>query len=85
MAAGVEPQSSCTLNPQAPASICSSKGPSTEQLPLPSRPTFTGNPSMASSMRSMFQRPEVMVVPLLPSEGPMPPPKRVVTPLLSAA
>ncbi len=35
-------------------------------------------------MRSMFQRPEVIVVPLLPSVGPTPPPKSVVMPLLSA-
>ena len=33
----------------------------------------------------MFQRPEVMVVPFVPSVGPMPPPKKVVTPLLKAA
>ena len=33
----------------------------------------------------MFQRPEVMVVPLLPSVGPMPPPKSVVMPLLRQA
>ena len=33
----------------------------------------------------MFQRPEVIVVPFVPSVGPMPPPKKVVTPLLSAA
>ncbi len=33
----------------------------------------------------MFHRPEVMVVPLVPSVGPMPPPKKVVTPLLRAA
>ena len=44
-----------------------------------------GSPSTASSMRSMFQRPEVMVVPLLPSVGPMPPPKTVVMPLLRQA
>ena len=33
----------------------------------------------------MFQVPDVMEVPLDPSLGPMPPPKNVVTPLLSAA
>ena len=44
-----------------------------------------GSPSIDSSMRSMFQRPEVMVVPLLPSVGPIPPPNRVVIPLLRQA
>ncbi len=57
----------------------------TEQLPLPSMPTLTGSVSSDSSMRSVFHLPEVMVVPLVPSVGPMPPPKRVVMPLLSDA
>jgi hypothetical protein len=33
----------------------------------------------------MCQGPEVIEVPFAPSLGPMPPPKNVVTPLLSAA
>ena len=85
MAAGVEPQSSWIFRPQTPDSICSSSGWSTEQLPLPSSPTFTGMPSNDWSIRSVFQRPDVIVVPLLPSVGPMPPPKTVVMPLLRQA
>lgn len=36
--AGVEPQSSWILKPQAPASTCSCKGFCTEQFPFPSKP-----------------------------------------------
>lgn len=85
MAAGVDPQSSCTFRPAAPASICSISERSPDELPLPSMPMFTGTPSLARSIISMFQVPEVMVVPLVPSVGPNPPPNRVVTPLLNAA
>ena len=60
-------------------------GAACEQLPLPRKPTFTGIASAALSIASMFQRPDVMVVPLEPSVGPKPPPKRVVMPLQSAA
>ena len=46
---------------------------------------FTGMASMASSILLIFHGPGVMVVPLVPSVGPTPPPKKVVTPLESAA
>ena len=39
----------------------------------------------ASSIRCMFHSPGVMVVPFVPSVGPTPPPKNVVTPLEMAA
>ncbi len=40
---------------------------------------------MASNIRARCQRPGVMVVALLPSAGPVPPPIRVVTPEASAS
>ncbi len=60
-------------------------GSSTEQLPLPQMPMLTGSSSMDWSIFSMFQRPDVMVVPFVPSVGPTPPPMRVVIPLLNEA
>ncbi len=47
-------------------------------------PMFTGMPSHASNSRFMFHGPGVQVVPLVPSVGPVPPPKSVVMPLVSA-
>ena len=84
MAAGVVPQSSCSLRPLAPAAICSSSGAGSLALPLPSRPQFTGSGSAASSIRAMFHGPGVQVVALVPSAGPVPPPIIVVIPLDSA-
>ncbi len=85
IAAGVLPQSSCTLRPHTPASTCSRRAPGNAPLPLPSRPTLTGRSSTAWYIRWMFHGPGVQVVPLVPSEGPVPPPIRVVMPLLSAS
>ena len=48
IAAMVEPQSSWIFNPQAPASICSIRGASVEQLALPKKPRFMGKASAAS-------------------------------------
>ena len=42
MAAGVDPQSSCSFRPMAPAAICSRSGAAWLALPLPSRPMFMG-------------------------------------------
>ncbi len=42
MAAGVEPQSSCSFRPMAPASICSRSAPGRLPLPLPRKPMFIG-------------------------------------------
>ncbi len=84
IAAGVVPQSSCSLNPPAPAASCS-RSPSMETvLPLPSSSTLTGDPSIAASIRPRFHAPGVTVVALLPSAGPVPPPMSVVSPEASA-
>ncbi len=42
MAAGVVPQSSCSLKPEAPARSCSRRPSSLTVLPLPSRAKFSG-------------------------------------------
>ena len=42
MVAGVVPQSSCSLSPQAPAEICSRRPSGRLALPLPNRPTLIG-------------------------------------------
>lgn len=79
--AGVAPQSSCTFSPAAPASTCSRSASGRLPFPLPRSPTLTGRSSTASSIRWMFQGPGVQVVPLDPSVGPVPPPKKLVMPL----
>ncbi len=48
MAAGVEPQSSCSFSPSAPARICSRSAAGPDPLPLPRKPKFSGNASTAS-------------------------------------
>ena len=85
MAAGVVPQSSWSLRPQAPASICSCKPPGRVALPLPKKPRFTASPSAAWSIRERCQAPGVQVVALVPSAGPVPPPSMVVMPLIRAS
>ena len=80
MAAGVVPQSSCSLKPDAPAASCSRSAVGDTVLPLPSRATLTGHPSSAWSMRARFHAPGVTVVALVPSAGPVPPPMIVVMP-----
>ncbi len=85
MAAGVVPQSSCSLRPSAPASTCSRSGSGSEALPLPMKPRFIGKASAASSIRAMFHAPGVQVVALVPVAGPVPPPSMVVMPLDSAS
>ena len=85
MAAGVVPQSSCSLRPMAPASICSSSGSGRLALPLPSNPKLMGSSSSAWYMRPMYHGPGVQVVALVPAAGPVPPPIMVVTPDISAS
>ena len=85
MAAGVVPQSSCSLRPHAPASICSASGSGRLALPLPRNPKFIGKASAACSMRSDVPGPGVQVVALVPVAGPVPPPIIVVTPDASAS
>ena len=51
---------------------------------MPKKPRFTGYSSAASSMRARFHAPGVQVVASVPVAGPVPPPSRVVTPLVSA-
>src|SRR4026208_2229541 len=74
MAAGVVPQSSCSLSPMAPAATCSRSGPGREALPLARKPRLMGRPSAASSMRWIFHAPDAQVVALVPVAGPVPPP-----------
>ncbi len=85
MTAGVVPQSSWSLSPQAPARTCSRSASGRLALPLPKTPQLTGSASAAWSIRPMFQGPGVTVVALVPSLGPVPPPRSVVMPLDSAA
>jgi hypothetical protein len=85
MAAGVEPQSSCSFSPIAPARICSSIPSGIEVLPLPRKPKFMDRLSVACSISSTWRMPGVQVVALVPVAGPVPPPMKVVTPLASAS
>ena len=84
MTAGVVPQSSCSLNPDAPDRSCSHIASAEVVLPLASRAMLIGQWSNASSMRSRYQAP-VTVVALVPSAGPVPPPTIVVMPDPSAS
>ena len=84
IAAGVVPQSSCSLKPPAPPRSCSHIDSSRTVLPLPSSSTLTGHGSIASSIRARCQAFGVTVVALVPSAGPVPPPMIVVMPLASA-
>ena len=84
MAAGVEPQSSCSFSPIAPARICSCSPSGIELLPLPRNPKFIGKASVDCSIRSRYHDPGVHVVAFVPVAGPVPPPMNVVTPLASA-
>ena len=80
MAAGVVPQSSCSLRPTHPATTCSTSASGRLALPLPRKPTLSGSASAACSMRETFlQVPGVQVVALVPAAGPVPPPIIVVT------
>ena len=84
MAERVAPQSSWIFSPMAPARIWAFRGPGTAACPLPRRPMFTGASEVASIMRWMCHSPGVMVVALVPSAGPVPPPMKVVVPFDSA-
>jgi hypothetical protein len=85
IAAGVVPQSSCSLSPIAPAATCSRSASGRLALPLPVKPRFIGNASAACSMRSMCHGPGVQVVAEVPVAGPVPPPIIVVMPEASAS
>ena len=85
IAAGVLPQSSCSLKPDAPARICSCIASALTVLPLPSSAMFIGQPSVAASIDARCHEPGDTVVALLPSAGPVPPPISVVMPLPSAS
>ena len=85
IAAGVVPQSSCSLSAQAPALTISSSAAGREALPLPAKPRLTGNASAAWIMRPRCQGPGVQVVALVPAAGPVPPPSMEVTPDISAS
>src|SRR2546423_1569324 len=59
MAAGVVPQSSCSLRQEAPPSIISTSALGLEALPLPAKARFIGKASAASIMRARCQGPRV--------------------------
>ena len=85
MAAGVVPQSSCSLSAAAPARTISTSASGREALPLPESATFIGTASIAWSIRATCQGPGVQVVASVPCAGPVPPPSMVVTPEWSAS
>ncbi|MDT4787004.1 hypothetical protein FQZ97_193710 [compost metagenome] len=85
IAAGVEPQSSCSFSEVAPASTISTSAPGRDALPLPAKAMFIGKPSAASIMRARCHGPEVQVVASVPCPGPAPPPSMQVSPLTSAS
>ncbi len=80
MAAGVVPQSSCSLSEQAPPGICSISALGWAALPLPAKARFMGKASAASIMRARCHGPGVQVVAVVPLAGPVPPPIIMVRP-----
>ena len=81
MAAGVVPQSSCSLKPAAPARSCSHSASAETVLPLPSSTMLTGQAvDRLQHPRARYHAPGVTVVALVPSAGPVPPPISVVMP-----
>lgn len=74
MAAGVVPQSSCSLYPAAPASSTSNIPAGSLVLPLPEKPKLRGKPSVAFSIISTWVGEGVHVVAVVPADGPTPPP-----------
>ena len=85
IAAGVLPQSSCTLYAAAPPSACSRSPAALTVLPLPISRRLTGRWSSPRRTDWRCQGPGVTVVAFDPSEGPVPPPPRVVIPAASAS
>ena len=85
MAAGVVPQSSCSLRQEAPPRIISTSALGCEALPLPANARFIGKASAASIMRARCQGPGVQVVAAVPVAGPVPPPIIMVMPEFSAS
>ena len=85
MAAGVVPQSSCSLRQEAPPSICSISAFGREALPFPAKARLMGKASAASIMRARCQGPGVQVVAAVPVAGPVPPPIIMVMPAFSAS
>src|SRR5438445_5140929 len=70
IAAGVVPQSSCSLSAQPPPATISSSAAGRDALPLPAKPRLTGSASAAWIMRPMCQGPGVHVVAKVPCAGP---------------
>mmetsp|Transcript_20899 Transcript_20899/g.53914 ORF Transcript_20899/g.53914 Transcript_20899/m.53914 type:complete len:362 (+) Transcript_20899:1173-2258(+) len=83
--AGVVPQSSCSFSPEAPASITSKRPSGADVLPLPEKPKFIGNTSVACSIICTCDGAGVHVVAVVPEAGPVPPPYMVVRPEASAS
>ena len=71
IAAGVLPQSSCSLRHAAPPSICSISPAGRDALPLPANAKFIGQASDAWSIRPRCRGPGVQVVALVPVAGPV--------------
>ena len=81
MAAGVVPQSSCSLRPQAPASICSTSACGLRGVALAGEAEVHREARRPpASMRARCQGPGVQVVAAVPVAGPVPPPSIVVMP-----
>mmetsp|Transcript_39931 Transcript_39931/g.118455 ORF Transcript_39931/g.118455 Transcript_39931/m.118455 type:complete len:229 (+) Transcript_39931:1323-2009(+) len=80
IAAGVVPQSSCSLKPAAPAWITSSIPCGSDVFPLPEKPKLSGSESVARSIVSTWLGAGVQVVAQVPAAGPVPPPYIVVMP-----
>ena len=71
IAAGVVPQSSCSLSAAgAGLDLLDQRRPAAEALPLPRKPKFIGRPRPPAASGAMFQAPGVQVVALVPVAGP---------------
>ena len=85
IAAGVVPQSSCSLKPIAPPASCSASPSGLAEFPLPRKPKFSGKPSVAWSIIRKWCAPGEQVVAQVPVAGPVPPPTIEVRPLARAS
>ena len=81
IAAGVVPQSSWSLRPQAPATICSTQRAGPAAVALAEQAPVDRQRLGRLEHAAMFQGPGVQVVAFVPSAGPVPPPISVVMPL----
>ena len=80
IAAGVVPQSSWSLSPIAPASICSASGAGRDGVALAEKAEVHRQAIGRLEHPVIFHGPGVQVVALVPVAGPVPPPISVVSP-----